>query len=318
MTLSVVITSFNDNAELLATVQSLHATTQHVEVVIVDDASSPPVMLPPAGHRIVRTERRIGVGPARHLGALNARGTFILFVDSHCRFTPGWFEASVSRILDRPTTVHCGSCLGLGYNGSKQMNMDVTKPNTEYFGATWNFCGPDRNNPRQEQVFETIWAPQRDGDDYELSGIMGACYIVPREWYLRLNCGANLISYGCDEQELALKTWLAGGDCRMLKGLRIGHKFKEARKNQIMLPALYNATDYVIRNKMFLIQTILPKSHAEILLRHLRFTREFTNARKAVEADWHRVEIERARNQVLFKRDFSWFLSRFGFSFPSR
>jgi glycosyltransferase involved in cell wall biosynthesis len=320
MNLSVIITCFNDGAELMATLNSLFATSLPAlcEVIVVDDGSLEPIKCDGRHFRVIRTEHRIGVGPARHLGALHAKSGYLLFVDSHSRFTHGWLQVANDAISKRPAAVLCGSCLGLGFNGSKVMNMDVTKPNAEYFGATWNFLGPDRKKLTEIQVFETIWALPKLGDDYELSGIMGACYIVPRHWYLLLNCGSHLTSYGCDEQELALKTWLAGGECRMLKGLRIGHKFKEPKTNQLMRANLYNATEFVVRNKLFLIHTILPESHQTALLKQLRTVREFTRARKMIEADWPHVELERARNRQLFKRDFSWFLDRFQLPFPQR
>lgn len=320
--LTVVIASHSDNLELEETYSSIFKTvgSNKVEVVIVDDCSRMPVAHDRISHcrvKIITTKNRIGVGPARYLGALHANGEYLLFVDSHCRFTPGWYEAAMNRIVDRPSTVHCGSCLGLGYNGSKEMNMNVDAPNATYFGATWNMFGPDRKNPKEIQVFESVWADERPGDDYELSGCMGACYFVPRDWYLNLNCGRNLLSYGCDEQELALKTYLAGGSVRMLKGVRIGHKFRQARKLTVLMPNTYNSTAFVIRNKMFLIQTLLPPDMAEILLSKLRHDREYAEAKRMMNYAWADVEIERERNRRLFTRDFPSFLKHFQLSFPS-
>lgn len=322
MSLSVVIACYADNAELDATVRSIHETTIEVpEIIVVDDASPRPVQHVGDKTRIIRTARRIGVGPARYLGALHASGTHILFIDSHSRFEMNsWLAFTLEAINRRPAAVHCGVCLGLGFNGSKEMNMDVNKPNAVYHGATWTMYGPDRKFPNQKQVFESIWADKRDDDDYELAGIMGACYVVPRLWYAQLNCGRHLVSYGCDEQELALKTWLAGGEVRMLKGLRVGHLFKEAKKMTSGLYGIpYNASSYVLLNKIFLILTLLPKTHADILLSKLRQEREYLRVMRSLQMTyWPVVEIERARNVRLFTRDFNWFLDHFGLTFPGK
>jgi len=321
LSLSVVICAHNDNVELDATVCSIHATTIDTpEIIVVDDASPRPVQHLSDKTKIIRTARRIGVGPARYLGALHATGSHVLFIDSHSRFEMNsWLAFTLEAINRRPAAVHCGVCLGLGFNGTKEMNMDVTKPNAEYHGATWNFYGPDRKLPNQMQVFESVWADKRDDDDYELSGIMGACYVVPRDLYLKLNCGRHLVSYGCDEQELALKTWLAGGEVRMLKGLRVGHKFKEAKRMATsgLYGIPYNSTGYVLQNKIFLILTLLPKAAGDVLLSKLRQEREFSRVLRSVEQTyWPVVELERARNASLFTRDFGWFLRHFGFTFP--
>lgn len=321
MNLSVVITCHRDNLELDLTLRSLLETLRDpLDVVVVDDASPYPVQGTILTREIIRTGRRIGVGPARYLGALHATGTHVLFVDSHSRFTPGWHAVALEAIKEQPHAVWCGTCLGLGYNGTKEMNMDVTKPNAEYHGATWNFYGPDRKFPNRMQVFESVWADKRDDDGYELSGIMGACYIVPREPYLHMNCGRHLVSYGCDEQELALKTWLGGGSVLMLKGLRIGHKFKEAKPATSGLYGIpYNSTSYVLQNKIFLILTILPKWAQQALLDKLRHERDYARVYRLVESTyWPLVEIERARNASLFTRRFDWFLERFGLSFPGK
>lgn len=320
--LTVIIPCHNDSAELVETIRSIRATAgSNVEIVVIDDASAKAVFV--ANEKVYRTERRIGVGPARHLGALRANTDFLLFIDSHCRFQPGWYETARERIAFRPTTVHCGVCLGLGPTNHGTVNMDMDNPNARYYGATWNLVGPDKKFPKATQVFENVWWQEQDGDDYDIPAVMGACYFVPRDWYLKLHCGEFLNSYGADEQELSLKTWLAGGNCRMLKGVKIGHKFKPdpiAKRGKYgqasASPAPYNATHHVTRNKLFLILTCLPQYSANILIAHLRQRPDFSTAYKTLMADWRVVEIERAYNQRLFTRDFNWLVSTFGLNMP--
>ena len=106
----------------------------------------------------------------------------------------------------------------------------------------------------------------------------------------------------------------------MLKDLRVGHKFREAKRMTSGLYGVpYNATSYVLQNKIFLILTLLPKAHGDVLLSKLRQEREFSRILRSVEMSyWPVVELERARNASLFTRDFNWFLEHFGFTFPGK
>lgn len=304
MTLSVVIPSHNDTNECIATVQSIVATTPSCEIVVVDDCSQQPVPTNLLGARVFRTARRIGVGPARTLGAWRATGKYLLFVDSHCRFSPGWYEAALDVIIDRPKTAHCASCMALSRD-----NMDLSKHAGCYYGATYNFCGKDKNRPSKNQVFEVVWQPEKPGDDYELPAMMGACYFFPREWFLYLNPLRFLRSWGVDEASMSLKCWLAGGEIRMLKGVKIGHQFRTKGIQQI-------APWHVLYNKLFSMHTVLPAEMAKLLESKMDRGGLLASAKKALLDDWHLVETERAYNDAVFTRRFPWLLEKFQLSFP--
>lgn len=307
--LSIVIPSHNDNVELDATISSIVLNTPEdvFEIVVVDDASNPAPVVLGRWHcvKIIRNQHRIGCGPSRYVGACAARGEWLLLIDSHSRFTPGWFEAWLSQSGMSPHDLYCGSCLGIDDN-----NMDVTKAKP-YFGATWNFYGPDRNKAvRQPQVFECVWYPETaDGFNYEIPAPMGACYFIHRANFLRLGALKNLKSWGGDEQELSLKVWLSGGSVRLIKQVRIAHKFKLGKLNKI-------APSDPIRNKLFVMHTCLPPHLALRLQKKMHRGGDLMTALRRLHDERHVVETERAYNATIFTRDFSWYLQRFGLSFP--
>ena len=302
--LSIIIPSHNDTAECIATVQSAIGTTSQCEIIVVDDCSQQPVPTSLFGARVFRTARRIGVGPARTLGAWRATGQYLLFVDSHCRFSPGWYEAALQEFLGKSKTAYCASCLGL-----TRENMDLTKHSGAYYGATYNFCGPDKQRPNRNQVFEVIWQPEKPGDGYELPAMMGACYFFPREWFLHLNPLRFLRSWGVDEAAMSLKCWLAGGEIRMLKGVKIGHQFRTKGIQQI-------APWHALYNKLFSMHTILPADMAKLLESKMERGGLMASAKKALFDDWHLVETEKAYNDAIFNRRFVWLLEKFQLSFP--
>lgn len=309
--LTVVIGSHSD-PELPATVQSIRETAGDLaDIVIVDDCSSKPVHI--VGAKVRRTQRRIGVGPARTLGAMLSETPWLLFVDAHMRFTPGWYQAASEVFSVNPATLWCGTCVGLNKD-----NMDVNKPSGVYYGATFNLCGPDHKHRHLKQVFEVVWAKPPEHlhfgqHGWEIPACMGASYLMNREWFLKLQPLRHLRCWGGDEAMLSIKTWLAGGEVRLLRDMRIGHKFRnDTRPPFRILPA------EVLYNKLFAIHTLLPTDMAQLLIRHMRTQQGFEIANRMIVADWHLVEVERQFNAGIFLRDFRWLVDRFGLNMPSK
>lgn len=313
--LTIVIPSHADNEECLATVQSIYATAakalfdSELEILIVDDASPKPVCQTiPQMERytkvnIIRNMRRIGCGPSRYVGACVARGMWLLFVDSHMRFSEGWYEAWKSYEHD-PETLYCGSCIGLD-----DKNMDVTNPKSVYYGATINVFGPDRNRKKLTQVLESIWAPPCE-DYSELPSVMGAQYFCHRERFSLLNPLRHLRAWGEDEIQLALKYWLSGGSVRFLKNVRIGHKFKSGGLNKIQ-------PWQPVYNKLFVMNTCLPTRLCSILESKMQKGGIFSDAKRKMNDDFHLVASEEAYNSQIFIRDFYWLAEKFQLQMPT-
>jgi glycosyltransferase involved in cell wall biosynthesis len=151
-----------------------------VEIIVIDDQSAQPVQLNDAGVRLIRMEKRVGGGVARHIGALHAKRPYLLFTDAHMRFKPGWYEAAMNRIAGREGCAHVGKCLGLS-----ETNMDLDKAQGAYCGAKINFIAEDPNRSGVASVMEGVWdGPKKD--DQEVECFMGACYFWPKELFLKL------------------------------------------------------------------------------------------------------------------------------------
>ena len=255
MKLSIIIPSLNDYAETQATIASIRETAgDKPEIIVVDDCSQVPLTLQDKACVLVRNEERAGVGCARHIGALHATGDLLLFLDSHMRCTPGWYEALMSRAKDRPTTMHNGQCIQLTPD-----QMDLTKAKGHYSGAYLHFYGPDANDNGRIQILESKWLGNRDGeDDYVVSSVMGAVYVCPREFFLHVGGLRMLKSWGGDEQYLSLKWWLAGGDIRQLNCVKFGHQFRQSTTYK-------SDAWHIAYNKLMIILTCLPEKEGRKL-----------------------------------------------------
>jgi len=304
VTLGVVITACAE-PDLPSTLASLHATAPNIPVVVVNDGGRSPIGDNPWIKQI-RTEQLVGVGPARTIGVEACETDYVLTIDAHMRFTSNWYASAIAFLEKHPTAVHCAACLGLD---AKHPSVDA--PNAVYHGATINFYGPDRQVRGKTQVWEAVWAKEQPGDDYELAAPLGASYFVPREWFLRTQPLRYLHRWGCDEIQLGLKAWLSGIEVRMMKPVRIGHRWRSGK----ILPFRLSPAD-ILYNKLFGILTILPKEYQSRILPKFKRDGAFNIAMRIIKEDWHLIEQERVLNRRLFVREFQWILDRFQLPFP--
>lgn len=286
--ISVIITDYNDHEECNATVRSVRQTAgDKPEVIVIDDGSPAPLRLEDKLSHVWRVPQRLGVGPARHYAACRATRDWILIVDSHMRFSPGWYEAACAVMQSRSQrTLWCCQCVNL-----TPRDMDMTRGHGKYYGARMLFTGPDDNAPGKWQVLEGKWIPDPGGDGYELSCIMGASYLMHRDWFFQIGGLRLLRQWGSDEPYLALRSWMMGGECRFTKAVQIGHQFRERAFHK-------NATSSLVFNKLLIAHTCLPDYARAPLLRDI--SKQYTLAGDVAAAErmvgerYPEIECERA------------------------
>lgn len=61
----------------------------------------------PVTTRVLRLNERGGIIPSRLLGANNATGDTLTFLDAHCECTEGWLPPLLARIKENSSTVVC-------------------------------------------------------------------------------------------------------------------------------------------------------------------------------------------------------------------
>jgi len=321
--LSIIICSINDQEETWATIKSIRETAgDEPEIILVDDCSGSRLKgdwrfenIP--NLKLVSNKWRCGCGPSRHIGALNANFDWLLITDSHMRFPAGWYEAwKAAPWKGSPKTVFCATCLQLN-----RKHLDVNHPMGEYNGATFNFHGPDRQFPNLIQTLECVWLnrdEQPKEDCSEIPAIMGAGYFVNRSWFLHLDATRFLRTWGGDEIQLSMKSWLAGGSVRLLRSVRIGHRFPEKQEHKwFNLPL-----GHVQFNKVMAAHSLFPADVASRLVdwvltpQDKNQVRDIEAAKLLVRSDWHIIAQEMARNKLIFQREPSWICDKFGLILP--
>lgn len=102
---SIIIPTFNGASRIVGCLDSLMKQTagRDVEILVVDDGSTDNTAKVVAGYSSVRLINQGNAGPAsaRNRGALEARGTILLFTDDDCVPMPDWLEAMLGPFKDQ-------------------------------------------------------------------------------------------------------------------------------------------------------------------------------------------------------------------------
>lgn len=302
--LSVLINDYNDHEECALTVRSIRDTAGGTpEVVVVDDGSPSALNLNGLNAEVHRMQHRIGVGPSRYVAATHATRDWILIVDSHCRFVPGWYETACDAAKSgSEKTIWNFQCVGLAPG-----NMDMSKPHGAYFGSSILFSGADSNKPGEWQVLEGKWLPSH-ADNIQVGGLMGACYMMHRDWFFQIGALKMLRHWGSDEPDLALRSWLSGGECRFTKAVRVGHQFRKVAFHR-------NPTSSLVFNKMLIALVCLPQNVAEKLIADLPkqypLPGDIALAHRWIAESRPLLECERAFFQAQQRMSFDEYCERF-------
>lgn len=304
--ISVLLPVRNDQVEANATIASIRETAgDGPEIIVCDDGSEIPLTVDRDVDVFRRVDGRCGVGAARHLCAILASRPNILILDSHCRFEPGWYEHACQRIKDAPNTAWSPTCVGLSPD-----QMDMGKSKKFYCGATINFCGPNKGNPAEMQFIEPKWLGKHPDDGEVIPCLLGGAYLLPRDLFFRVGGSRLLHSWGSYEPNLSLKIWLSGGECRLLRSMRVGHQFRQATTYTSKRAAL-------LFNKLAIATTILPEPAAKFIVDkmtayHTKAPGDLSLAKQMLKNEQRHIEVDRAFNEAIFTKDLDWYLEKFG------
>lgn len=95
--------------------------------------------------KMVRTKERVGLIKARIIGANNAQGEVLVFLDAHCEANKGWLPPLLERIaLDHRTAV-CPTIDFIDHNTFQY------KPMNPYIRGTFNWRFDYKERPVREE-----------------------------------------------------------------------------------------------------------------------------------------------------------------------
>jgi len=286
--LSIIMPFLNELDELQNTIDSIYETTNpsKFEIIVIDDCSDKKSEIKERKEiRIIRNKTRIGVDACRQLGSELATYDNLCFFDAHMRFPLGWSSRMLENIQSEPETLWCTMCMGLGYG-----NMDLNKSRDRYRAADIVLLNASR------EVLEPKWRSVKNEGKYEVPCVLGANYGVNKKWFEHIHGLKGLQMWGCSEMFMSLKTWFAGGTCKIDTDIKIGHKFRD---NAPYSTNVWN----LIYNKIYMIKTILPEDLGNYLIESMPQTSSYKRAIKEIQDNLDIIESERNYYSSIFTKD---------------
>lgn len=294
--LSIVMCFRNEDSEPEQTIESILAThgKTHIEILAIDDCSSESTNLSRFPRvRYIRNTKRLGVGPCRDFGVDDARSENILIIDAHMRFRQdNWAEKGKAAIEANPLSIFCTKSIdtGSGRFDSKQRVLPMNHGLPYYVGCGLQLFLTQRDNPRKpagyRNIIESKWAEEKYGNMYPIPCLMGSNYFFKKARYQKLHGFKGLKTWGNSEPFLSLKSWLAGGDIRLIKNIEIGHLYR--RKNPNTVPR-----EHIIYNKAVIAKILFTPGFADELIDFLGDKPEVRKAKELLERNAGVIEAER-------------------------
>ena len=235
-TVSVVIPLRNEVPGMVSiTVHAILARTPPsllVEIIIVDDSD---VKLNPellqltevSGYNkviVIPTTDREGCARSRLIGARAARGTVLVFVDSHVEMLSStWYQHLVLPIVENPHTITSQQLEVMTDLANHTYDDPVSRGS--FFGMTTDkfFFGWDQVRFR-DKPYEELAPPIAP---YEMPFAPGALFAIRKDEFWRLGgYDKGLYVWGAENMELSLKIWLCGGRLVQVPCSSTGHMFR--------------------------------------------------------------------------------------------
>lgn len=210
-TVSVVIVTYRQGAEVRATLDALDRELgDDDELIVVDNASgdgTADVVASAAPRaRLIRSEHNSGFPAACNLGAADARGTLLVFLNPDAVPAPGWRDAIVAPLGGEWAAWQALVTADEG----KLVN---TRGGVVHFtGIAWaGGAGEgidDETDPTPQPGF-----------------VSGACLAIPRDTFERLGGFAGEFFLYHEDVDLSLRVRLAGGSLGVATDARVDHDY---------------------------------------------------------------------------------------------
>lgn len=251
--LTIIIPFLNEGEEVANTLNSIRQTVQNkVDILIIDDASTDNIDYQNVAEKYnatyIKNKKRLGVAASRDLGVTLIKTPYFLLLDAHMRFYQNdWAKLIVGELDKNDRVVLCCTTKILSKKGTGEIDESN---NTSTYGATINLEG-------NKWMLNAEWSfleKEPESSAENIACILGAGYAASKRYWQYLHGLEGLIHYGSDEPYISLKVWLEGGQCRLLKNIRIGHIYR------VQPPYKINDIETIF-NKLWIAELVLPFSY---------------------------------------------------------
>lgn len=214
-TVTAVLLAYGDEPVLVEAVEAVLASTGvDVDVVLVDNGCTTDAvdrLVSCTGVTVLRPGRNTGFAGGCNLGAAEATGDFLAFVNGDAVVAPDALAHLVRAAAD-PSVALASASLRL-YDRPEVMNS-AGNP-VHYSGLSWagGLGDPADQHDRPEDV----------------TSVTGAAVVARREVFTQLGGFCDLMFAYCEDAELSLRAWQRGLRCRYVPEAVVLHRYEFSR-----------------------------------------------------------------------------------------
>jgi len=215
-------------------------------IVVIDGAHRGPDVVQDPRVTVVTLQESIGQRAATNLAARLSSAKYVMKVDAHCAFDQGFDVKMMEAMHDDWTMVPvmrnlhvfdwvCKKCNARWYQGPTPEKCPQCDNTTEFDrDIVWiakqrpqskSYCFD--SEPHFQYFTDFSKRPEGKGDITPTMSLQGSCFMLTREKYFELNiCDESFGSWGSQGLEVAIRTWLSGGQVMVNQKTWYAHCFR--------------------------------------------------------------------------------------------
>ncbi|XP_070578357.1 N-acetylgalactosaminyltransferase 7-like isoform X2 [Ptychodera flava] len=232
---SVIVVFHNEGwSTLLRTVHSILNRTPALllqEVILVDDFSDKDhlkeqlekyISMPPllGVVKLIRCHQREGLISARVIGAKNASGKILIWLDAHCEVGYNWLPPLLMPIAENKTRIACPIVDVIDNMDFRLYAQGDGKLARGVFD--WEFYYkrvPITQEEVQRRKYQT--------EPYRSPVMAGGLFAMDKDYFFELGAyDPGLKIWGGENYELSFKVWMCGGQLLWVPCSRVGHVYR--------------------------------------------------------------------------------------------
>jgi glycosyltransferase involved in cell wall biosynthesis len=224
--LVTIVIPCRDELYLDKTVADIFAkATGEIEVIVVyDNCWNEPQ--PPDDPRltIIHWGERRGLRAAVNAGAEIGRGDYLMKVDAHCMFAPGFDEALVRDCESNWVVIPRRYSLD-----ADEWKIKKDRPVVDYMYLAFPFVDENHQLGFHGKNWLERGKERRSIDIDETMSFQGSAWFMPMQYFKDLIYPMDEANYGLfigEPQEIAMKVWLSGGRVMVNKKTWYAHLWK--------------------------------------------------------------------------------------------
>ncbi|XP_066527881.1 polypeptide N-acetylgalactosaminyltransferase 6-like isoform X2 [Hoplias malabaricus] len=303
---SVIIVFHNEAwSTLLRTVYSVLHTSPAIllrEIILVDDASTQdhlkaPLDLHVQALRIVRVfhqKERKGLVAARLLGAREAKGETLTFLDSHCECFHGWLEPLLAQLLEHPKAVVSPEIAIIDPDTLKFTKPLLNAPARIRGTFDWELNFDWENIPESEAL-------KRNDETYPVKtpAFAGGLFSVYKDFFKHIGTYDDQMEiWGGENIELSFRVWMCGGQIEIVPCSVVGHIFRSRTPHSFP-----TGLEVIVRNQVRLAEVWMDD------YKHVFYRRNKKAASIAQNKSYGHITERLELKERLQCKNFSWYLN---------